>query len=81
MTGRMTGLLLLSVTELLGGLSLRNEALAVRGRAELHRRQQLVHRELELEYRALLSAYLSPEAARRRAAWRAQWRNERGPEL
>lgn len=73
MSGRTAGLLALVLCELLGGLCLRNEALAGRAGAEAHRRQQLVSLQRRRAAEARLHAWTAPEAAaaRQDAARRA----------
>ncbi len=66
--GRVAGLIALILCELLGGLSLRNEALAARARAEAHRRQQIVSLQRQRAAEARTQAWISPVAAARRAA-------------
>ncbi|RMH04588.1 MAG: hypothetical protein D6702_02735 [Planctomycetota bacterium] len=68
MNGRLAGLLALLLCELLGGLSLRNEALAARARAEALRRQQLACLERRQAAEARLQAWISPAAAAARLA-------------
>ncbi len=68
MSGRVIGLVALLLCELLGGLSLRNEALASRARAEVHRRQQIVSLQRQRQAEARLQAWISPVAVARRAA-------------
>ncbi|HJM39802.1 MAG TPA: hypothetical protein QGG59_06765 [Planctomycetota bacterium] len=70
MTGRCIGLLLIACIELLGTLSLRNEADRLQARVEVHRRIQETCRLRLLELRTLREAYVSPTAIRQRQAAR-----------
>ncbi|MBL7007952.1 MAG: hypothetical protein ISR76_03070 [Planctomycetes bacterium] len=79
MSGRVAGLLALILCELLGGLSLRNEALAARACAEAHRRQQIVSLQRQRAAEARSLAWISPEAVALRAADRPL--ESRPPEL
>jgi hypothetical protein len=65
-SGRIAGLVLLALCELLAGLGLRNDALAARSRAEQYNRSWLEYQNRASHYRHLCKALTTPEALLRR---------------
>ena len=66
MTGRIAGLVLLTLCELLAGLGLRNEALASRSRTEQYNRNYLEYEQHNAHYQHLYRLLTSPDALRAR---------------
>ncbi len=81
MKEKAAGLFLLAVVELVGGLGAKNEAMACRARAEVHRRHALDRESRVQEYSALLGALVSPAAVAERQSWRRFLKETRTPEL
>ncbi len=83
MKGRLAGLVVLALCELLAGLGLRNEVLASRSRIEQYRRDVLVLEDYRAHYEYLRCSLSTPEALRVRLQWRRELADQvqRLPEL
>ena len=66
MNGRIAGLVLLTLCELLAGLGLRNEALASRSRTEQYNRNWVEYEQHKAHYQPLYRQLPSPDALRAR---------------
>jgi hypothetical protein len=81
-SGRIAGLVLLALCELLAGLGLRNDALAARSRAEQYNRSWLDYQNCASHYRHLCKMLTTPEALLSRLDYMAeQFESAQQPEL
>jgi hypothetical protein len=82
LTGRIAGLVLLTLCELLAGLGLRNEALASRSRTEQYNRNWLEYQNYRTHYQHLYRLLTTPDALRSRLEYMQELAEmEQHPEL